>query len=379
MSRWPEVTGLPTDPADGDRLVHDRAATMKSQFWGVDTGGVLAIVGAVIAPSVLITSLLYYFGWARTQAAFAYFGLDASLVEYSTPDFVLRSVNIAFEPLIRAVSIALALLVFHRLVVLRALDMPKESRARRGIQLFVVIAHVVGVSLAAVVITDVILALDISRSLGLAVPLLLIASVALIGYVTYLRLAHPDALTQTCRCSPAPAADQDVENRGDQVTSLQPDDQLDTDVDEPRRSRRLLRALKRLPDILPSPRVNPHPRAQVLVLLALGLLGVIWGVSLYAGQVGTAVATGLVADLPNRSAIVIYSTERIAIAGAGVNVDEIGQPGSKYHYQYSGLRLLVRSADKYLLLPVGWQRGRDRVFIIRDDEYIRIDVTAPRS
>jgi len=355
---------------------------MRSQFWGVDTSGALAIIGSVIAPSVLITSLFYYFGWVRAQTAFAYFGIDTSLVRYSTSDFVLRSVNIAFEPSIRAVIVALSLLFFHRLVVLRALDTPEQSRARWGIQWFVVIAHVVGLSLVALIITDIMLASDIiSRSLGLAAPLLLITSVALLSYVSYLRSVYPDALTQTTqtyRCPLAPAADKDVENGGDQAASLQTDDQLDADVNEPRRGRRLLHALKRLPVIWPSPRVNPHPRAQVLLLLALGLLGVIWGVSLYAEQVGTAASTRLIADLPNRSAIVIYSTERIAIAGAGVNVDEIGQPGSKYHYQYSGLRLLVHSGDKYLLLPVGWQRGRDRVVIVRDDESIRLDVTAPR-
>lgn len=152
-------------------------------------------------------------------------------------------------------------------------------------------------------------------------PSLLVASVALLGYVVHMRSTHPDVLDTT---------------------------------------------------------PPPYPRAQALVLLALGLLGALWAVGLYADQVGTRMATEIVADLPDRSAVVVYSVERIAIAGTGVEVSEIAQAGSRYRYQYSGIRLLARSTDKYLLLPVGWQQGRDRVFLIPDEESIRIDVAAQR-
>jgi hypothetical protein len=37
-------------------------------------------------------------------------------------------------------------------------------------------------------------------------------------------------------------------------------------------------------------------------------------------------------------------------------VAEITQQGSEYLYHYSGVQLLTRSADNYLLLPVHWLR-----------------------
>lgn len=126
----------------------------------------------------------------------------------------------------------------------------------------------------------------------------------------------------------------------------------------------------------PSPRVTPHSRAQTLVLCALGLLGMMWAVSLYADQVGTDIASRFARELPDRSPVKIYSTERISIAGTGVKVDEIRQPGNKYHYQYSGIRLFTRSTDDHVLLPMNWRRGIDRVFILRDDDSIRVDVGA---
>jgi len=58
-----------------------------------------------------------------------------------------------------------------------------------------------------------------------------------------------------------------------------------------------------------------------------------------------------------------------------VVVTEITQPGTKYHYQYSGLRLLLHSSDKYLLLPVGWQYEQDRLFLLHEDDTIRVDIT----
>ncbi|MCA1708568.1 MAG: hypothetical protein LC808_36940, partial [Actinobacteria bacterium] len=84
---------------------------------GIGSFGILELIGAIIAPTALITGLLYYFGWARTQAIFAYFGVDTSLVEYSPSDYVLRSSTVTFDALVRMTFLALILMGLHRLVV----------------------------------------------------------------------------------------------------------------------------------------------------------------------------------------------------------------------------------------------------------------------
>lgn len=285
-----------------------------------DLPSVLSTAGTLASQTVLITGLLYYFGWIRAQATLGYFGLDTSLVGYSTTDYLLRSVNSAFTPFIRVLCIALILLSLHRFVVRRALDAPAPSRTRRMGRWIVTMTQLLTATLVTLVIMRILFPGQIGWPSGLTLPLLLITAVGLLSYVAHLRSTHPEALGAT------PVS---------------------------------------------------HHRVQALVLLAIGLLGALSAVSLYAGQVGRQVATNIVADLPDRRpAVVVYSTERIALEGTGVQVAEITQPGSRYRYQYSGIRLFVRSADKYLLLPVGWQRGRDRVFIIRDDDLIRIDITA---
>lgn len=302
-------------PSDDDRVPNSRP-----QRAAADPLSALATAGTITSQTVLITGLLYYFGWVRTNATLAYFGLDTSMVGFSTTDYLLRSVNVAFTPFILVACIALVLLGLHRLVVQRILNMIATSPAPRMAHWIVTGTRVVALSLAAVVIFRMLFPDHVAWPSGLALPLLLIASVGLLGYVAHLRSTHPEKLTTT------PAS---------------------------------------------------PTRIQALVLLAIGLLAALWAVSLYAGQVGRQVATDIVADLPGqRPAVVIYSAERIALDGAGVEVAEIAQPGSRYRYQYSGIRLFVRSTDKYLLLPVGWQRGHDRVFIVPDDDSIRVDIAA---
>lgn len=308
--------------ADCDPSLNGRAPIVQAQRRVADTLSALSIAGTIASQTALTTGLLYYFGWARAQSTLAYFGLDTSLVGFSTADYLLRSINVAFTPFIRVALAALVLLGLHRLLVRRALERPAGSWGRHAGRWIIAVARVVAVALAAVVIIRMLVPEQISWPSGLALPLLLVASVALLGYVAHVRSTYPDALTTT---------------------------------------------------------PPQHPRAQALVLLALGLLGALWAVGMYADQVGTRMAANIVADLPERSAVVVYSVERIAIAGTGVEVSEIAQPGSRYHYQYSGIRMLARSADKYLLLPVGWQQGRDRVFLIPDDESIRIDVAARKT
>jgi hypothetical protein len=176
-----------------------------------------------------------------------------------------------------------------------------------------------------VVIVGVLFPAQVGVPLGLLLPVLLLACVSLFGYVAYLRSRYPEQFGTTMR-----------------VLHADPPFQVQVQV-------------------------------QALFLCSLGLLASLWAVSLYGDQVGTRIATDFATRLPNEPEVVVYSTARIALLGPGVVVTEITQPGTKYHYQYTGLRLLAHSTDKYLLLPMGWKHGRDRLFLVRDDDSVRAD------
>lgn len=72
----------------------------------------VASILSVIAPVTLLVGLLYYFGWVRTGAIFAQFGIDQKMLDYGFEDYVVRSAGVAFRPL------ALALLASFGLAVL---------------------------------------------------------------------------------------------------------------------------------------------------------------------------------------------------------------------------------------------------------------------
>jgi hypothetical protein len=301
---------------------------------------------------VLITALFYYFGWVYAHSFLGYFGVDPSLVGYSTADYVLRTANVVFYPFLDAAFGALVIFGFHRLAIIPVLTnvksdlseplIPYQSRlgpavdsavsgvqawCRQrpgpvGIRRFLTILRVVAIIFAATVLTGATFPEQIGAPLGLLLPLLLIASVILLGYAAHLNSRYPVLLAKTMRSLP-------IES----------------------------------------------PRGYTLTLLILGLLAALWTVSLYGDNVGTRRATDMTTQLFAQSGVTIYSTERIALKGPGVDVQPIEPPG-KYRYQYTGLRLLAHSSDKFLLLPLGWQHGHDRAFLVRDDNSIRVDIAA---
>lgn len=72
-----------------------------------------SLVGLVVAPATAVTSLLYYFGWKRTQYFWQSFGFNERLLSYNTQDFLLRSVDALFYPAALVLLMALAIRSLH--------------------------------------------------------------------------------------------------------------------------------------------------------------------------------------------------------------------------------------------------------------------------
>lgn len=122
---------------------------------------------------------------------------------------------------------------------------------------------------------------------------------------------------------------------------------------------------------------TPHAARQLrsLLLVGLSLMALFWTVSLYAVQTGKQRALGLAQKLASDPQVVIYAKQRLMLAGPGVQVDDIRLADSKYRYLYSGLRLLIRSQDRYVLLPKHWARRRGSAYVLRDGDDIRLEFT----
>jgi hypothetical protein len=113
----------------------------------------------------------------------------------------------------------------------------------------------------------------------------------------------------------------------------------------------------------------------MVAIFALG--GVLWIANLYAGADGLRDARDTANTLHSRTStqFVLYSAERLVMSKeAGVAMNEIHTPDSRYRFQYSNLRLLIRTPSEYILLPADWQKGRDPVIVVPADDSIRFDV-----
>ena len=114
-----------TDDADDTRAAAARPP--RSARPPLDLMKFITSIGSPIA---LATALLFYFGWVRSEEQARAFGADASVFAMSTQDYVLRSVNVLFFPLILMFLVVLLLLRLDRR--LRAgPDAPPWLRDRR--------------------------------------------------------------------------------------------------------------------------------------------------------------------------------------------------------------------------------------------------------
>ncbi|QKV79888.1 hypothetical protein [Amycolatopsis sp. Hca4] len=268
---------------------------------------------AVLSQTVLLSSVLFYFGWVRTQATWGYFGIDVGLLGYSTADFALRSINATFLPLIGIGVVALLAVAFHRGVLLPAVLGARTVRGRRIVETAIRAAHALGTAALAALAIGLLVPPAVSWAPAVTLPLVLLLSAGLLAYADRLRAAQRPA-------SPG------------------------------------------------------KPGLRPLILAVLALIGLLWCVAAYARRTGEAAAAGVAAGLPSRPAVTLYSAERLAIAGPGVVVAPLAQPDAKYKFRYSGLVLLQPVQGRYLLLAAHWRKGVDPVYVVPAGDDVRMDI-----
>jgi len=271
----------------------------------------------VAAPTSLLIALAFYFGWKLTDSRAAYFGIDYSTLGYSTQDYILRSADAVYIPLCVTLFAGLVAFATHSLVA----DSLNQNRRLHLLRRAVLTAAAVG----AVLLT--IGAYGLFHSLPfwyLFRPLSLGVGITLLAYSGYVhdRLVSSD----------------------------------DPSV------------------VAPGLRLAPGPQGIVLVSL-LVVLSIFWAASLYAGALGQGRAQYLAAHLSERPGVIVYSKLQLDLNGPGVRQEMLDESSAEFHFRYVGLRLLVRSADKYFLLPDGWMRGAGTAIVLRDSDDLRFEFT----
>jgi hypothetical protein len=302
------------DSTSDSSTVETAAATERSTE--SKTSAVLEWVAVALPPATMLTALAYWFGWKLTSSRAGYFGIDYSTLGFSTTDYILRSADAMIVPLLTTLVLVLVALAVHAIV---------SAFLRRGafdtyLRGAAAALGLVGVVLASIGFYAVFHPLP--WSYYLLPPELLGFGVILTGYALWLLrwLFRPD----------------------------------DAQV------------------------VAPWERLAVVAATFVVIACLFWASSLYADALGRGRAAALAQSLSSRPLVTVYSTKSLGLDAPGVTETQIGDPQAMYHYRYSGLRLLIRSDDRYFLLSDNWSPATGRAVVLKDASDIRIEFTVGR-
>ncbi len=74
---------------------------------------VFRVLGALGAILTLVTAVLFYFGWRRSEAQSRVMGIDVSLFGFTSQDYVLRSISSLYLPLLLLAGLGLVWVKLH--------------------------------------------------------------------------------------------------------------------------------------------------------------------------------------------------------------------------------------------------------------------------
>jgi hypothetical protein len=279
---------------------------------------VLRLVGTVVAPTTLLTGLLFYFGQTYVAGYCRYFGVNFTTLDLSVRDYLIRSVEGVFLPLVLAAALALVVFWLVR-VVLQVLDEPTRDRVLRIGLPIVAAAGVALIALAAV-------ALIVGGAVGGTAPEL--GGLSLTAGVVAVTVAVPRLL--------------DRRGSGEVPTAL---------------------------------------RAELVVAewtaaFVLASVGLFWAVGSYATGIGTGRAEEMAAALPVWPDAVLYSEHGLALRGPGITETTCAAAGSAYRYRYDGLKLVLQSGGQYFFLPAGWTTDDGAALVLPRTDALRLEFTA---
>lgn len=293
----------------------------------------LRFLGTIVAPTTLLTALLFYFGWSHAYWFFDYFGVNSTLLGLTTRDYMQRSVDGLFVPMTVAACAGLLLLWGH--TVIRSHLAGSRSRL---VRVLIAATAMVGLVLAAGGLASVFAQTVLDEYLA-AAPLCLAVGVVLVAYAVHL-WRFPAA-----RGGERPSAAQD--------------------------GKRSPAAREKKADSAAAPDWGGVAGwAGVFVLVGLSLF---WAANDYSAAVGRSRASQFVAELPSYPSAVLYSTRSLSLDAPGVREVHCEDPDAFYRFRYEGLKLMLQSGDQYVFLPEAWSRTDGAAIVIPRNDSLRLE------
>jgi hypothetical protein len=101
-----------------------------------------------------------------------------------------------------------------------------------------------------------------------------------------------------------------------------------------------------------------------------------WDTERLAHLIGQGYATAVAEDPGRLTAVTVFSAKDLGIAAPGVSCERSATADAAYPHRCDGLRLLLRTGDRYLLINERWTRAGGRVLSLRESDAVRLEFHA---
>ena len=102
--RWDRATAAFASTPSGSVSMNEQREEMRPfPKW-------IGVLGFFIAPTTVITSLCYFYGYVATRSYFSYFGIDTDAIGFTTGDYVMKSLSALYVPLVMGLLVWVATL-----------------------------------------------------------------------------------------------------------------------------------------------------------------------------------------------------------------------------------------------------------------------------
>lgn len=308
-------------PTDSDRRGPPRDGASPNDRADSALSAALRFIATTVAPTTLVTALLIYFGRQYVKGFTGYFRVDPSVFDFSTQDYLVRSTDAVFIPLVILIAVVALVLVSRRLI--RILPHTRRSQLAR---ITAPVAGAVGLAL---------LALAAAPLLGSYRPVWVLEVGGLCLSVGVLAVAGCIALFRAAREGP---------RRGPSLASI-------------------------------------GEWGAVFLLVSAGLF---WFTNAYADQVGRSQAILTENGLHTAPDVVLYSTRDLGLQLPGVTSATCppargSDAASAYRYRYEGLKFVLQSGGYYLFLPASWARTNGTAVVLPRTDSLRLEFTLPHA
>lgn len=295
---------------------------------GVTRQDVFSVLGALGAILTLLTAVMFYFGWRRSDVQSRAMGIDVSLFGFSTQDYVLRSISSLYLPILAMLFLGLGWTWLHLRVVrmLSSSTLRSNARATSIAAWTSLCVAVVGVVLAASCLLFVVAA-------GLRSPPRIVTWLA--GQLRHDQWAVPLVLVSATLTA--------------------------TYAWWLHRQLRPARA---------AAGSTWHKALSTVLIVGTIVLGSFWILEEYAEAVGGGMALQVISTVDQQlTRAIVISSIPLGIQAPGVRQERLGEAESpNVRYRTTGLRLLARSGGKVVLVHDGWTPETGTVVVLADSD-----------